>query len=168
MPKDLTKENVNPGDIAFQWIFKEYEKYSRGRGWYVVMILLVAALIIYAIVSNNYLFALIVVLFGIILFLQDMQEPAQMDFAITDSGVVLGTKYYPYSDLENFWIIYNPPETKTLYFKLKSVIKHRLTIPLADINPVEAREYLKQFLMEDLAQEEEPLSDRISRLFKIQ
>lgn len=168
MPKDLIKENINPGNIVHQWSFKEYEKYVRGRRWYVVMALLAAALIIYAIVSGNYLFALIVILFGIILFLQDMQEPGKMDFAITDLGVVLGTKYYPYSDLDNFWIIYNPPEIKTLYFQTKSAIKHRLNIPLVDVNPIDVRDYLNQFLSEDLKQEEEPLSDRISRLFKIQ
>lgn len=168
MPKDLTKENVNPGNIVYQWTFKEYEKYSRGRRWYMVMGLLAAVCIVYAMVSGNYLFALIIILFGIILFLQDTQEPAQMDFTITDSGIVLGAKYYPYADLDNFWLIYNPPEIKTLYFSLKNAIKHRLNIPLADVNPVELRDYLSQFLNEDLDQEEEPLSDRISRLFKIQ
>ncbi|MDD2758299.1 MAG: hypothetical protein PHD72_02915 [Patescibacteria group bacterium] len=168
MPQDLLKQNVNIGNVVYSWNFKEYEKFDRGRKWYLVMGLIAAALIFYAVTSGNYLFALIIVLFGIIILLQEMQEPAELAFAITDTGVIVGSKYYPYNDLENFWLVYNPPEVKVLYFQPKSIIKHRLHIPLLDINPEELRNYLNQYLSEDLEQEEEPLSDRLSRLFKMQ
>lgn len=168
MPQDLLKQDVNFGNVAYSWSFKEYDKFDRGQRWYWIMGLLAAALIAYAIYSANYLFALIIVLFGIIIFLQEINEPAELDFGITDTGIVVGTKYYPFNELEKYWIVYSPPLVKVLYFEPKSAIKHRLHIPLLDSDPVILRDYLNQYLMEDLDREEEPLSERIGRLLKIQ
>jgi hypothetical protein len=96
-----------------------------------------------------------------------MQEPMDVYFAITETGINLGKKYYRCNELSNFWLIYNPPEVKNLYFGLNSVVKHRLQVPLLDFDPRPIREYLNQFLTEDLEQEEEPLSDRLARILKI-
>ncbi len=168
MPQDLLKQDVNFGNIVYSWSFKEYEKFSRGKRWYWIMALLAAALIAYAVFTANYLFALIIVLFGIIIFLQEINEPVELDFGITDTGIVVGTKYYPFNELEKYWIVYNPPLVKVLYFEPKTAIKHRLHIPLLDSDPVVLRDFLNQYLIEDLDKEEEPLSDRLGRLLKIQ
>ncbi|MCX6781540.1 MAG: hypothetical protein NTW66_00220 [Candidatus Magasanikbacteria bacterium] len=168
MPQDLLKQDVNFGNVVYSWSFREYEKFNRGKRWYWITGLLAALLIAYAVYTANYLFALIIVLFGIIIFLQDMNEPAELDFALTDTGIVVGTKYYPFSELEKYWIVYNPPMVKVLYFEPKSTLKHRLHIPLLDTDPLTLRDYLNQFLIEDLEKEDEPLSDRLGRMFKIQ
>jgi len=96
-----------------------------------------------------------------------MQEPIELFFAITETGIVLGNKYYRYSELANFWVIYNPPEVKTLYFSLNKMVKHRLQVSLDNYDPRPIRDYLGQYLEEDLEQEEEPLSDRFARLFRL-
>ncbi len=167
MPKDITKENVNVGNLVYEWAVKEYEKYERSRRWYIAMGVAGIASLAYAIMSGNYLFALVIILFGTVLYLHDMQEPMEVYFAITETGIILGKKYYRYSELSNFWLIYNPPEVKNLYFGLNSVVKHRLQVPLLDFDPRPIRDYLNQFLTEDLEQEEEPLSDRLARILKI-
>ena len=168
MPQDITKTDVNTGEVIFYWTIKEYEKYARGKRWYLIMSLIAGLLILYSVLTANYLFALIIVLFGIILIMQEMNEPMEMDFAICETGIVVGTKYYPYSELEKYWIIYSPPDVKILYFELKGVVFHRLGVNLGDINPNEVRAFLNQYLFEDLENEEEPLSDRLGRLFKLQ
>ena len=167
MPKDLTKENVNAGKIIYEWTVREYEQYERGRGWYIMMGVASLALLIYAVVTANYLFSLVIMLFGIILIMHELQEPQEVYFGITESGIILGKKYYRYSELGNFWIVYNPPEVKNLYFSINNVLKHRLQVPLLDYDPRAIRDYLNQYLTEDLDQEEEPLSDRLARLLKI-
>ncbi|MFA5127852.1 MAG: hypothetical protein WC457_02500 [Patescibacteria group bacterium] len=168
MPQDLLKQNVNLGRVVYNWKINEYEKFDRSRRWYIIVGILAAVLIAYAVYSANYLFALIIVLFGIIIFLQEMNEPTELDFAICDTGIVIGSKFYSYSELEKYWIVYNPPGIKTVYFEPKNVFKHRLSAPLDDIDPVEMRAHLNQYLFEDLDQEDEPLSDRLGRLFKMQ
>ena len=167
MPINLNKEQTNVGNVVFAWGVNEYEKHERPKRWYVIAGLLGAALLLYSVISGNYLFALMVVLFGIILFLQDVQAPMEVDVAITSAGIIVGSKFYPFSEFRNYWIIYNPPEVKNLYFSTNSLVKHRLQIPLLENDPRPVREFLNQFIVEDLEQEQEPLSDRLGRMFKI-
>ncbi len=167
MPKDLLKENVATGRVVYEWWVKEYEKRERSKRWYMIAAISVVGLLAYSLISQNYLFSLIVVLFGIIVYLHDMQNPIDVYFAITEVGVILGKKFYRYNELSTFWIIYNPPEVKNLYFTLNNMVKHRLQVPLLDYDPRPVRDYLKKFLKEDLDQEEEPMSDRLARTFKL-
>ena len=167
MPINLNKEQANVGNVIFAWGVNEFEKHSRSKRWYVIAGLLGAALLLYSVISGNYLFALVVVLFGIILFLQDVQPPMEVGVALTESGVIIGSKFYPFSEFRNYWIIYNPPEVKNIYFSTNNLVKHRLQIPLLDNDPRPIRDFLNQFIVEDLEQEQEPLSDRLGRLFKI-
>jgi hypothetical protein len=167
MPINLNKAEANTGGVVFDWEVNEYEKHERNKRWYVITAVIGVALLLYSVISGNYLFALIVVLFGIILFLQDMQQPMQVSFTITETGIVVGNTYYPFKEITNYWMIYNPPEVKNIYFSTSSLLKHRLQVPLLDNDPRPIREYLNQFLVEDLDQEEEPLSDRLGRMFKL-
>jgi hypothetical protein len=167
MPINLNKAEANTGDVIFDWEVNEYEKHDRNKRWYVITAIVGIALLLYSVISGNYLFALVVVLFGIVLFLQDMQQPIQVSFAVTETGIVVGSTYYPFKEITNYWIIYSPPEVKNIYFSTNSLLKHRLQVPLLDNDPRPIREYLNQFLIEDLDQEEEPLSDRLGRMFKL-
>ncbi|MBI2037936.1 MAG: hypothetical protein HYT15_03365 [Candidatus Magasanikbacteria bacterium] len=167
MPINLNKQEANTGDLVFSWTVKEYEEHDRSPRWYLVMGLIGAALLLFSVISGNYLFALIVVLFGIILFLQDTQRPMEVFFGVTEAGLIVGDKYYPFKELSKYWIVYNPPEVKNIYFVTTSILKHRLQVPLLDNDPRPVRDFLNQFIVEDVDQEEEPLSDRLGRVFKI-
>lgn len=167
MPINLVKEDVNFGNIIYQWQVKEYEQPERDRRWLVFMGVVGVLLVIFGLSTANYLFVLIIVLFGIIIFLHSLQEPADVNFAITDTGIVLGNKYYRYPELDSFWLVYNPPLVASLYFSLNSILKHRLQVPLLNSDPRPIRDHLNQYLDEDLDQEEEPLSDRVARLFRL-
>jgi hypothetical protein len=167
MPKDLTKDSTNPGKVVFEWFIKEYEQYDRGNRWYLVMILAGVLLVIYALFTANYLFALVIILFGIVLYVHEMQPPLEVYFAITETGIIIGRKFYKFSELGSFWMIYNPPDVKNLYFRIKNVVRYRLKIPLHNFDPRPIRDYIKQYLIEEMDQEEEPISDRLARILKI-
>lgn len=167
MPRDLAKEDINYGTIVYEWKIKEYEKYPREKRWYVFMGMIALFLLGFAVFTANYLFALLIVLFVIILFMGDMNEPLEIPFAITNTGIIVGSRYYRYSELSNFWLIYNPPDVKNLYFSFTNVFRHRLQVPLLDYDPRPIRDLLEKYLPEDLEQEEEPFSDKLSRIFMI-
>lgn len=167
MPVNLTKENANVGDVVYHWQIKEYDKVSLSKRWYLVAAVVFGLLLFYAMAAANYIFILILALFGIILFLHSAGEPVDLDFVITETGIVLGKKFYRFRELENFWLIYNPPEVKKIYFALNGVLKHRLQVPLLDNDPRPIREFLSQYLQENLEEQEEPLSDKLARFLKI-
>ena len=155
------------GDVIHQWTIQEYEQHQRSVRWYIIMITVGLLFVIYGLISNNFLFSLIIILAGIILFMQSYQKPAQVLFQITELGVVIGRKFYNFSELENFFIIYQPPEIKSLFFQTSNVVHPILSIPLLDENPVIVRETLLEFIDEDLDTEKEPLSATISRRWRM-
>ncbi len=163
----IINENTPTGEILQEWTIQEYEQPERGAPWYVVMILLGMSIVAYALFTGNFLFALIIILFAIILFLRAHQEPAQVRFQITDLGVTVGSRFYPYLELEDFYLIYNPPEVKTLFLHPKSVWRPILRVPLLDKNPLEVKHSLREFLPENMEKEEEPLSDKFARNWRL-
>ena len=167
MPKNLNNEQINVGDVVFEWDLKEYENHDRNRRWYMVMGSLFVLLILYAVLTANNMFALIIILFAIILFLQNMKEAPQVGFFITETGIVIGAKYYPFSELEDFWMIYEPPLVKNLYFSTGNMINHRISIPLLDNDPRPIRDFLITYLEENLEEEEEPMTERFARILKL-
>jgi hypothetical protein len=166
MPKTLDA-NVRIGDIQHQWIVREYDQHDRGVLWHVGMITVGIILVLYGLIFNNFLFSLIIILFAIILFLQSYQTPPEVQFAITDTGIVVGNKLYTFSEFEQFYIVYNPPQVKMLFLDTKSPFRPLLRVPLQDMNPVAVRHTLREYLNEDFEKEEEPLSDAFARNWKI-
>ena len=148
MPVLLTPEVVT-GDILHNWKIKEYERHDRGRLWFVLMFLLGFVLVLVGLFTQNFLFSLIIILFGIILFLQSHQDPHEVDFAISELGVVIGSRFYSYNEFEHFYLIYNPPSVKTLFLETNSFFRPLIRIPLLDVNPVEVRHSLREYLDED-------------------
>ncbi|HOX60555.1 MAG TPA: hypothetical protein PLV72_00935 [Candidatus Magasanikbacteria bacterium] len=166
MSKPVSQSAI--GDVHLEWTVSEYEQYSRGPYWYIIMGSIGLFLVIYAVFTGNFMFALVIILSAIILFLQSHQMPNQIKFQITDTGVVLGRKFYAYSEFKDFYLFYNPPEVKTLFLQPISVMQPTLRVPLLDQDPTEVKFALRQYLAEDAERSEEPTSDTLSRRFKIQ
>lgn len=155
------------GRVLAVWQVPTFEKHSRSLVWYVVFGIFGLALFMYAIVSVNYLFAFILVLIAFIVYVQKHADPELVEFAITSKGIVIGKNAYPFKDIKNFWILYDPPVVKKLYFCFRRAIVPRIMVPLEDQNPLQVRDFLLQFLEEDLEQEEEPISEIFGRLAKM-
>jgi len=152
---------------SIKWSFPEYARHERQRGWYFWSILISLGIIVYAILTGNWLFALIIIMFGIIIVINHHNQPEEMKFEIDHDGIKLNGKLYKYDEINRFWIIYQPPEVKNLYFDMKSPFRPRLSIPLGKENPVDIKAFLRQYLEEDLDEEQEPFSETFGRLFKL-
>ncbi len=166
MPK-VIEEGTIVGNTLLEWSVAEYEQHFRPTAWYVIMTIVGSILVGYAIFTDNFMFAIIIVLFAIILFLQSHQEPIVVPFRITELGIIINNRLYKYSELKDFFIIYRPPEVKMLFIETNSTVRPRLRVPLMDVNPNEVRELLLEFLEENLQKEEEPFSDMMARQWKI-
>lgn len=166
MPDNAKQNTEEHGKVLIQWSFFDVPVYSRSTMWYVVMSLLFLGIFTYAIFSNNILFAFILLLFVLVMIISNRNRK-QIEFKIMEDGVSIGSRFYPYKDIEKFWIIYRPLETKTLYLHFNRLITPRIPIPIDDQNPVEIRKYLLKYIEEDLNQDEEPFSDKLSKILKI-
>lgn len=153
--------------ILLSWKIPEHIRHQRGRLWYFLTAIVGGFLIIYGVLTNNFLFALIVILFGIVTGLLHMQEPPIIDFAITSEGVNLGGKTIEYKDISSFWLIIKPEEqVKSLHLRTKIFWYPLLSVPLEDTDPEAARSVLSKYIQEDTSEKEEPLLETLSRRLK--
>ena len=155
------------GKILASWRVSEFEKHERTALWYIGFGVLGVVLLIIALVTINYLFALIIIITALIIYLQEKAEAHMVTFLITSRGIKVGRSECPYKDIGKFWIIYDPPHVKKLYFNFKNLMKTSLMVPLKSQNPLMVRDILLNFLEEDLEREEEPLSEVFGRLSKL-
>ena len=155
-------------NVLLTWKIPEHVRHQRGRGWYIFAGLVGAILIIYGIFTNNFLFALIVVLFAIISVLLHMQEPAMINFSITGEGVFVGGRGTDYKDLQNFWVVEGADgNAKSLHLRTKSFFYPLISVPLEDsIGEETVRVILKKYIKEDVEEKDEPLSETLSRRLK--
>lgn len=158
---------TNENKTIIEWPVPEYRQHSRSRRWYIIALSAFALLMLYSLFTANFLFALLLIIAGIIIVLQDKRQAPSIAFAILDNGIALGRDFYDYGKLKSFWIFYEPDEAKTLFFEFKNKFRPRLSVPLFDKNPLHVRAELLKFLTEDVSRENEPVSEQLSRLLKL-
>lgn len=167
MPEQITPQ-TDIGAPYFAWMLKEYESEPRHKRWFIFMGVVSGLCLLYAMFTGNFMFVTVLLLFAVIMFLQSHSDAPDVRFEIGELGILIGNRLYLYNELTAFYLIYQPPEVKTLYIETKSAVRPTLRIPLSDQNPLEIREVLSQFLPEDFEKEEEPISDRFGRNWKLQ
>jgi hypothetical protein len=167
---ETNKKEETSGDhgrVLASWEFAEFIKQDRGLAWYIGAGLVGAMLIIYSLVTANYLFALIVIITVFIILINSLKEPIKMNFSITEDGLLLEKRFYSFRDIKRFWIIYEPPRVKTIYFDFNSALRPKLSIPLMDQNPLSIRQIALEYLEEDLKEENESGTDALEKLLKL-
>lgn len=154
------------GKEIFSWEIEGMDKYNRSFGWYIFAGLIGAALLVYAIWTANFLFAVIILMFAVVTIINEMKNQVYIGCKIMENGIILGEHHYCWKEVENFWMVYQPPDVKNLYLELQG-LRPRLSIPLENQNPNKIREFLRKYVKEDLEREQEPISEYIGRVLKI-
>ncbi len=149
------------------WSFPEYTIPDRKKSWYVWAAIIFIALLLYAVLTANFLFGLIIIMITIIMFIYHQRESSLIQFAVTPRGIGLGARFYEFNELKKFWLVYDPPAVKNLYLDFKSSIKPTLVVPLQNQNPVRVRKILKEYLEEDLNKEGEGALEALERVLKL-
>lgn len=181
MPEEISKDDQRDyGELFFSWTFPEFERHERDRGWYIKAAAATFFLLLFALLNPqlifrypfvilgapNFTFFFLIIVISLIVLLFHRSDN-EIEFKISEDGILVNEKFYDYKNIKNFYIIYEPPEVKTLYFEPKAFFSPRIPIALEDQNPVEIRELLLQYLEEDIDRDNEPLSEQFSRLFKL-
>lgn len=155
------------GDILVNWEVDEYPHHERSRAWYVLAGLIGIGLIVYAVLTSNFLFAIIILMSAVIMMLSLFTKPDKIPVIITSTGVVIGDMYYDFQSIRDFSIVYDPPDVKLLYLDFFAVTHPMLSVPLEDIDPNIVRESLLPFCLENFKRNEENLTDLVRRLYKL-
>jgi len=167
-PQDhLESAGIDVGESRLSWQTWEYPPHERSRSWFIVASVVGAGLLVYAIATGNFMFAIIILMMGIILLISTLRHPNRVHVHITDLGIVFGDQFFDFEGMKDFSIIYNPPEVKMLYVDFQRLWQPLLTIDLHDIDPNAVREQLLPYVFENLEREEETLTDMVRRMYKL-
>lgn len=150
------------------WDVPEYDTHEKSRWWYIMGIFIAVLMMIYSFATANFLFAVIIIITALIIIFRDGQEPEKVRVSITSEGVEVGRKFYDFDIIKDFSVIYKPKfGVNNLYIEFKNPLRHRLSIPLDEINPIVVRETLLKYLEEDLDRDDQPASESLAKLFKL-
>src|SRR3990167_4470009 len=108
-------QGIDAGAALLSWETWEYPPVERSRRWYVIASVLGIALLLYALLTANFVFAVIILMFAVIQLMKDLRKPSRMEIHITTGGIVFGNDFYPYENVRDFSLVYYPPDVKTLY-----------------------------------------------------
>ena len=92
------EDGIDVGRVLLAWETWEFPPVERSTGWYVIAAAAGLGMLIYALLTANFVFALIIVMFAVILLMRDLKKPARIQVAITSDGIAFNNEFYPYGD----------------------------------------------------------------------
>ncbi|MBD3360434.1 hypothetical protein GF366_01380 [Candidatus Peregrinibacteria bacterium] len=164
--KEVRKSLSAFDKAVISWIAPEIIRYQKGKIWKIFTFSSLIAAVIIGILYNAWTFSLAIIVFAATYYIINRENPKVVEVAVSDIGIKVGERKYPYNRITAFWIVYDPPIIRTLNIRVKGDLLMDIPIELYNQNPGEVREFLLEKIPE-LEGQAESLSDVFSRLFKI-
>ncbi|HHD92399.1 MAG TPA: hypothetical protein ENL06_02115 [Candidatus Portnoybacteria bacterium] len=135
--------------MIFTWQTKEYAYYPKGYIWNLVFsIISLSTIILIIFWLKNYFLAILITISLIIFYIMAHKKPNQITIHISSKGIKVGRSFFPYKNIQSFWIIYQPQEEKELFLKLKALLTPDIKILIDDQSPVQLRHFLLEYIPE--------------------
>ncbi|MDD5342607.1 MAG: hypothetical protein PHH01_03315 [Patescibacteria group bacterium] len=163
----MPENTPDRGKKLISWKFPEFQEHRRGKVWYTVFLLIGALSALYAVMTANFLFLMMIIIIWAVILITARRKPLILKLTITEDGLEVENRFYSFDSIAKFWLIYKPPESKYLYLNFKSNLRPDLVIQLENANPVKVRDILLNYLKEDPTKEDESLSEVLSRDYKL-
>lgn len=143
-------QEINHGVRLVVWKAREYEVQPKSAEWYWALGILTAAGVIASLLFNNFLLAFILAAGAFVIAVATTKPLPEITYALTPRGIEAGHEFYPYTDLEAYWIhLHNPQDAlpTTLLLRHRSAVQPLIAIPLADdLDPREVDKMLSEIL----------------------
>jgi hypothetical protein len=161
-------EIIERSDEKLVWSALEYEEKDRTSDWFWALGIIVVTSSIAAIIFENYFFATLIILSGILLGFFAIKKPDMVTYELNQKGLTIRNRLYPYENIKSFWIqLGEHPETNIkpiLFIHSERAFMPILSIPIAEtiaedihsimlsknIAEVEMKEHASEKIMEAL------------------
>lgn len=152
--------------IVFSWMAPEYLQYKKSRKWYLLAAFAFAVIFLWGFLSGSWTMVLALAVFGgVYEYIHRFHPPRSLRIVISELGIRVGEKFYPFSHIQAFWIIYHDG-LKTLNFRIAKHFFADLVIQLQNQDPVEIRHYLVTQIPEWEGKNEQ-FTDTLLRVLKL-
>ena len=166
-PGPQTPQEMELYDQAiFSWVAPEYIRHDKNKNWFLAAAVIVGAVILADVLTNNITMALAVLVFaGVYSYTHVKHPPKDIRITVSRLGIKVGNMIFPFGHIQAFWIVYNPPHITTLNLKVKEHFFSDVVIQLQSEDPGPLREYLCSQIPE-LEGRTERLGESILRILK--
>lgn len=130
LPPEEVKEDEGGGEIS--WTLNAQGKTKKHQALGLVLVL--AGILLWILMSDP-LFSLVLIIGGIA-FVLGLNERASQKVTVSDEGIRVGDRVYPYEEIESYSIALNPNKAEVLSIKLKSWYTPVIRIPIQGVDPV--------------------------------
>jgi len=147
------------------WSAPAKPAHTRDLKWYIIAGIIALALLIYALFTQAWTFAVVIVLLAVTyVILHDKKHPLHT-VRITEQALYWDTKTIPWEELEGFWMLQGPGYVE-LHIEFKQTGRERLVIQTGDVPPLDIAAALSPFIPGH-ADRHEKLLDYIIRICKL-
>ena len=149
--KELNSKKAFPNKNTsshIEWQAPEFTYYPKDKSWFAFSAFIALGLTIWAILTHNFLFVLLIILGYFSIIVYALKKPRLLRIALTPKGIKIGKMIYSFENLKSFCIFYRPPLIKELSLRSKKTFLPYIKIPLGEANINEVRKFLSKYLPE--------------------
>lgn len=151
-------------DIILEWAAPERPPHNRDKRWYLIAGVVTLLLLVYALWTQAWTFAVVIVLLAAVYGLIHNKPPITHTVAIVPQGLKWDREQIPWSDLRAFWMLQGPGYVE-LHIARKKAGGH-LVIQTGDCVPADIASALAQFIP-PIVDRRENILDYIIRICKL-
>ncbi len=156
---EVTHQKRHPR-APIEWEAHEYLHTEKTPDWYWALGLIAVAAAVAALMFNDVLFAIFILIAAFVLALFATRHPDKVRFAVTQRGVRINDVLYPYQTLDSFAVDeLSPNHTPKLIIQSKKLLTPALIIPIEGVHADAVHHFMREFLPEE--DHVEPLSHRV-------
>lgn len=97
-------EIIERSDEKLIWSALEYEEKERSPDWFWALGIIIVTSSIAAIIFENYFFAVLLLLSGILMGFFAIKKPDTITYELNEKGLIIRNRLYPYQNIKSFWV----------------------------------------------------------------
>ncbi len=128
---------MNPNENSsekIEWSALEYEEREKSKDWFWALGVIVATSTITAIIYENYFFAALLLISGILLGYFSHKKPETISYELNIKGIKVGNSLYAYKNIKSFHVQTEDHAgwRPTLFIKTDKIFMPIISIPVDD------------------------------------
>lgn len=147
-PSPVTQDPSAFDRALLAWRAPRYLRYERSWLWFVLLFVICGGLALYGYETDSLTMAIVFVLLPFVLVLEHRKKPDMVEVVISEYGIRFGEMRLPYSNIQNFWILHNPPFVNELHLETDNRSHKEFVIQLMNVDPTSLRQFLVTQILE--------------------
>jgi len=143
---------------TFRWQTYEYDHSEKSSDWYWALAIIAISSAVTAILFENILFALLILVGAFTIALFAVRKPNIVNFEVNNRGVAIDRTLYQYQALDSFWILYKDDGDAVILLRSKKNLVPLIVVPLKSVDTESLHDYLLERL--DEVEMDEPIAHR--------